>query len=40
MQDLLWLRTCGLEAASVNWRPAGPLYWGVCGGYQMLGEPS
>lgn len=37
MGDLLWMRQNGLEAAVK--RLAGQIpVWGVCGGYQMLGE--
>ena len=38
MDDLKWLRQCGLEAAILKHAAAGGLVLGVCGGYQMLGE--
>jgi len=38
MSDMLWLRQCGLEAAILKKAAAGTLIFGVCGGYQMLGE--
>ncbi len=38
MDDLLWLRQCGLEAEILKYAAAGGLVLGVCGGYQMLGE--
>ncbi len=36
--DLQWMRQCGLEAAIKKAAAAGTLVFGVCGGYQMLGE--
>lgn len=36
--DLLWLRQSGLEAAILKEAARGTLIFGVCGGYQMLGE--
>ena len=36
--DLRWLRQSGLEAAILKAADAGTLIFGVCGGYQMLGE--
>jgi adenosylcobyric acid synthase len=36
--DLKWLRQSGLEAAVLKAADAGTLVFGVCGGYQMLGE--
>lgn len=38
MDDLRWLRQCGLEAAILKLHSAGTPLIGVCGGYQMLGR--
>lgn len=38
MEDLLWLRSTGLEAAVKKAAAAGTVIFGICGGYQMLGE--
>lgn len=38
MGDLLWLRQCGLESAIQKFASAGGAVFGICGGYQMLGE--
>lgn len=38
MEDLLWLRQNGLEAAILKAAAANTPVLGVCGGYQMLGE--
>ncbi len=38
MEDLLWLRQSGLEAAILKRAAEGTIIFGVCGGYQMLGE--
>ena len=38
MDDLLWLRQNGLEAAIEHLAADGTAVLGVCGGYQMLGE--
>ena len=38
VEDLLWLRQCGLEAALLKLAAKGTPVLGVCGGYQMLGE--
>ncbi len=36
--DLLWMRQNGLEAAILKQAAAGCVIFGICGGYQMLGE--
>ena len=38
MEDLLWMRQNGLEAAILKEAAKGKLIFGICGGYQMLGE--
>ena len=38
VDDLLWLRQSGLEAAVQKLSAGGTPILGVCGGYQMLGE--
>jgi adenosylcobyric acid synthase len=38
MRDLLWLRQCGLEAAILKAKRQGTVIFGICGGYQMLGQ--
>lgn len=38
IEDLLWLRQCGLEAKIIRHAGQGKLVFGICGGYQMLGE--
>ena len=38
MEDLLWMRQNGLEAAVTKAAAAGTAIFGICGGYQMLGE--
>ena len=38
MEDLLWLRQNGLEAAILKAAAADTPVLGVCGGYQMLGQ--
>ncbi len=38
VEDLLWLRQSGLEAAVLKLAAAGTPILGVCGGYQMLGR--
>lgn len=36
--DLLWMRQKGLEAQVIKHSHKGGLVFGICGGYQMLGE--
>lgn len=38
MKDLKWLRQSGLEAAVLKLAKGDTLLFGICGGYQMLGE--
>ncbi len=38
MEDLLWMRQNGLEAAVLKAAADGTLVMGICGGFQMLGE--
>ncbi|MCI8538078.1 MAG: cobyric acid synthase [Oscillospiraceae bacterium] len=38
MDDLKWLRECGLESAILKHVAQGGAVAGICGGYQMLGE--
>ncbi len=38
MGDLKWLRTSGMEAAIKKAAARGAVVFGICGGYQMLGE--
>ena len=38
IDDLLWLRQSGLEPALLKLAARGTPVFGVCGGYQMLGE--
>lgn len=38
MEDLLWMRSNGLEAVILKENAKGKLILGICGGYQMLGE--
>lgn len=38
MEDLLWMRQNGLEAAVLKEAAKGKIIFGICGGYQMLGE--
>ncbi|QIB69489.1 cobyric acid synthase [Aminipila butyrica] len=38
MEDLLWMRQCGLEAALIKYGAQGKPMFGICGGFQMLGR--
>lgn len=38
MEDLLWLRQNGLEAAILKLAAQGTPIFGICGGYQILGQ--
>lgn len=38
MSDLRWLRASGLEAALLKCHAQGSVIFGICGGYQMLGQ--
>lgn len=38
MEDLLWMRQNGLEAAVLKQAGSGTVIFGICGGYQMLGK--
>ena len=38
IRDLLWMRQGGLEAKVLQHAGKGGLVFGICGGYQMLGE--
>jgi len=38
MADLLWLRQSGLEAAILKYHAKGKPIFGICGGFQMLGQ--
>lgn len=38
ISDLLWMRQNGLEAAVLKLADKQTPVWGICGGYQMLGE--
>lgn len=38
MDDMAWLRSCGLEAAILKLAEAGVPVMGICGGFQLLGE--
>ena len=38
MDDLKWLRESGMEALILKAAASGTLIFGICGGYQMLGQ--
>lgn len=38
IEDLLWMRQNGLEAAILKLAHRQVPVWGICGGYQMMGE--
>lgn len=38
IDDLLWMRQNGLEAAIRKKAAGGTPIWGICGGYQMMGQ--
>ncbi|MDO4518196.1 MAG: cobyric acid synthase [Bacillota bacterium] len=38
ISDLLWMRQNGLEAAVLKLSASGTVVFGICGGYQILGE--
>ena len=38
MEDLLWMRETGMEAMILKAAAKGTLIFGICGGYQMLGD--
>ncbi len=38
MSDLRWMRQCGMEASILKAKKKGCIIFGICGGYQMLGE--
>ena len=38
IRDLLWMRQSGMEAKILQFADRGGLVFGICGGYQMLGQ--
>lgn len=38
MEDLRWLRESGLESKIIRHANSGKVVFGICGGYQMMGE--
>lgn len=38
IEDLLWMRQSGMEAKILQQAANGKIVFGICGGYQMLGE--
>ncbi len=38
IEDLLWMRQNGLEVRILKYAGQGGIVFGICGGYQMLGE--
>lgn len=38
MEDLLWMRQNGIETAILRAVSSGTILFGICGGYQMLGD--
>jgi len=38
MEDLLWMRQTGMEALILKEAAKGKIIFGICGGYQMLGD--
>lgn len=38
IRDLLWMRQNGMEAKILQFADRGGLVFGICGGYQMLGQ--
>ena len=38
IDDLLWMRQIGLEAAILKLAARQVPVWGICGGFQMMGE--
>ena len=38
MGDLKWLRQSGMEAKILKAHAGGCVVWGICGGYQMMGQ--